>query len=342
MARLKQTVRRVIARSLQATGLLWLLLTIRLRGRIAVLTYHRVLPIDADTCSTPGIIVTPSTFDRHMACLNRHFNVLTADEFVSLVAGNLPRPPRACLITFDDGWHDNYSHALPVLRAHRLPALLFVASRFPGTTACFWQERAARALKGLAGAGESGTRLLRELGFYRLAGSSPESRFSMICDAVVCLKKLPAPAREEQLSAVQIAAQLAGLDLSERGDDRFLAWNELREMADTGLVAIGSHAASHRPLPSLTEAETRAEIEESRATIRRELGIVPAIFAYPNGDASAETANLIKDAGFVAAFTTRRGLVADGDDRYRLPRINIHEGAASTEAELLCKIAGLF
>src|SRR6201999_329515 len=108
------------AATLYYSGALWLYAAVKLRGKAVVLMYHRVLPSGADSFSHAGIVVTPQTFERHMRFFARHFRLLDLAGFRKELDGGFG--PRACLVTFDDGWQDNHRHALPVLRRHRVPA----------------------------------------------------------------------------------------------------------------------------------------------------------------------------------------------------------------------------
>ena len=110
------------------------------RGSTVILTYHRVVEKWDRTLdySQPGMVVTVPTFERQLSFLREHFDIV---PFSSLLAvGNEDRPaarPR-CVITFDDGWRDNYDLAFPILRQHDLPATIFLTTDFVGTDRAFW------------------------------------------------------------------------------------------------------------------------------------------------------------------------------------------------------------
>lgn len=93
---------------------------------VPVLMYHHVTPAGGD------INVTPEHFRDQMAWLKRHgYRTLTCEEFAAHLAG-APAPARSVLITFDDGYLDNYVHAWPVLREFGFHAVIFLVTGWIG------------------------------------------------------------------------------------------------------------------------------------------------------------------------------------------------------------------
>src|SRR6267143_2306105 len=121
----------------------------RLRGRVLILGYHRVLPESElrRQFVQPGMYVRPRVLEAHLRFLRRHFRIISFDEFLSLRDARAWDPgARYCLITFDDGWRDNYVHAYPLLRRLAMPATIFLPTRFVGTDEWFWPEKLAHVL----------------------------------------------------------------------------------------------------------------------------------------------------------------------------------------------------
>ncbi len=337
--RIRSGLKMLTLAVLYYSGTLWLLAALRLRNRIIVLTYHRVLPkaIQANSFSAPAIIVTPETFDSHMRFLRRHLHPISVSELARTIQlGTIPKAG-TCLVTFDDGWYDNLDYALPILRRHRIPAVLFVATDYIGTARCFWQERLARRLHNVRR-----LPVVREL-FAKLGASGVESMNeedarTAIRDIVTAMKEKPATV----VDAVVTELEALSSDPAMAGEDYFLNWADLSTLASDGLVTIGSHAMSHTPLIKLAPDEVRRELAGSRSAIRAGLGIEVSSLAYPNGDASTEVASIARAEGYGVAFTTIRGLVTTGHHPQLLPRINIHESAASSRAAFLGRLLGIF
>ena len=114
-----------------------------------ILLYHRVLDIQkgGDFCSLPGIIVSVNMFNQQMRYLSKNYNVISLDHLVDSLKNNSPLPKKGVVITFDDGWRDNYSFALPILKKYNLPATIFLTSGYIGTNKTFWPEQVMSILR---------------------------------------------------------------------------------------------------------------------------------------------------------------------------------------------------
>lgn len=341
MRRLRALLKRLVAYGLFYSGALWIYRCVALRDRAVVLTYHRVLPASADSFSSSGIVVSPSVFAAHMRFLRRHFKPLSAGEFQQCLdrerfgAG-------ACLVTFDDGWHDNEMYALPILQELAVPAVLFVATGYVGTDKTFWQERMTRQLYALSSDPVIGRPTLAKIGVVEAFDSADDEKVRQSVRGFVDNLKLSTTEEIDRVVALASAAcRQIGCD-DNPGDDRFLDWNALTRMASSGWVTIGSHAHSHAPFPRLGRDAATTDLQLSVHEITHHGLPSPSIFAFPNGDFDAASLDCLAEAGIRIGFTTERGYVAAGSDPRCLPRVNIHDGAASTAPEFLCRILGIF
>jgi peptidoglycan/xylan/chitin deacetylase (PgdA/CDA1 family) len=337
---MKRRVRTLLAACLYYSGLLWLYAAIKLRNRAVVLMYHRVLPPDADSFSHAGIVVTPATFERHMRFVARHFRVLDLKGFRAELEGPA-FGRRTCLVTFDDGWADNYTHAFPIIRKHRVPIALFVATGYIGTETTFWQERLTRLLY-TASRARFARETLARLGSGNMVSLDDKDARARAREIVTTLKRAgDHKAVERALSELEAAnaesRRPAGL-----GDDRFMDWNQVRELVASGLVQVGSHTHSHEILPAIGYERTKEEFTTSLRVLREQGLPETRECAYPNGFVDDEVARAARDAGLSLAFVTRNKLVEHGDDRFHLRRVNIHEQATASNAELLCLVLGVF
>jgi peptidoglycan/xylan/chitin deacetylase (PgdA/CDA1 family) len=346
-ARATAAVKQTVAHALYASGLLGVLTRRRLRGRAVVLTYHRVLADEdvARTWSHPAIVVRRQTFERHLAALRRHFDVLSLGAFAERLESGRPFDRPSCLVTFDDGWLDTYSQAWPALRAAGVPATVFLPVDFIGADRMFWQEQGSALLAAVADrAGRDpafAARARAALAPHRLdglLGLSGAALRQAIVDAMQTQKlEDPGLQRSPLPTLVALAAEAGHVA---DGVDAFMTWAHVREMAGHG-ITFGGHGATHRLLTTLPAAEIEAEVRESRAALERELPGHATAFCYPNGNWNPAVVDAVSASGFRVAFSTERGTVGLDSPRFALQRINMHEDVTSSEPLFLARLAGV-
>ena len=97
---------------------------------LRVLMYHKINDRDGNPLSVPV-----SLFDEQMAQLGAlGYTVVDVEAVLAHYVERKPLPPRAVLITFDDGYRDNLENAVEVLRRHGYPAVLFMPIGFLDTS----------------------------------------------------------------------------------------------------------------------------------------------------------------------------------------------------------------
>lgn len=153
-----------------------------------------------------------------------------------------------------------------------------------------------------------------------------------IDDGSVSTLRVAAPilARHRIPAVAYVTSSLIGLGDLGHGE-RFLSWEELRELADSG-ITIGSHAHTHRSLGKMPPHEARDEARRSKETIEQKLGRPVTSFAYPfgtHGDFTPETEQALRDAGYTLAFNSKHGAIRPGMDPISLPRVKVEGGEAS-------------
>jgi peptidoglycan/xylan/chitin deacetylase (PgdA/CDA1 family) len=278
------------------------------RSRLSVLIFHRV-HAEADPLF-PGEAHARS-FDRQLGWLRRWFNVLPLAEAVAgLRDGTLPARPAA--ITFDDGYADNRTVALPILQRHGLTATFFIASGFLDGGR-MWNDTLIEALRRCPG-----PRLdLTALGFDSYEVGSVEQRRAAIRALIPRLKYLE-PA--ERLRQVEAIAERAGAALP---GDLMMSSAQVREMARAGMT-IGGHTVNHPILARLKDDEALHEMREGKRQLEAIVGAPVRLFAYPNGkpheDYTGTHVRMAREAGFDAALSTAWGAASAGCDLYQIPR----------------------
>lgn len=245
--------------------------------------------------------------------------------------------PPFVVLTFDDGYRDNLTEALPVLRAASAPFTLYVTPGFADRTAPLWWrdlEDVVRLQDRLdvpfPGGAES---------FASATGPEKRAAFEAIYWR---LRRGP----EETLDAVIGAmARQAGIDRLARLDQLCMRWDELAAIAAEPLCTIGAHTLTHPMLAKHGDERVREEIFGSRRVIAERLGCEVRHFSYPVGDpasAGQREFSIARAAGFETAVTTRPGVLhaAHADHLLALPRISLN-GLFQRPNEVRALLSGL-
>ncbi len=279
------------------------------RQVLTTLMFHRILPApDPLRPHEPEA----DDFDRFMGFIARHFEVLPLREAaVRLHQGRLSR--RACCITFDDGYADNLTVALPILEKHGLPATVFVTTGYLDGGRMFNDvviDAIARIRQQTLDLGEIG---LGEHGLVTL-----NERRAAIAAILEQLKYRPPEQRE-----ANVARLLELADCGPLPTDIMLASEQVAELSRRG-VEIGGHTVSHPILASIADDHARDEISRGKQRLEIITGKPVLTFAYPNGrphrDYGARHVAIVKDLGFEVAVSTAHGVGNRGSDIFQLPR----------------------
>lgn len=203
---------------------------------VPILNYHKV-----DTLYH-ALSISPRDFEEQMAYLAQNgFTTITPDDLMAYLNHNKVLPAKPILITFDDGYLDNYTNAYPILKKYGFTATIFLVTNLVGH------------------------------------------------------------------------------------DERYMTWEQVRQMQRDGFV-FGSHTVSHAALTNLSREQIMEELQTSRQEIERQIGIKTKYFAYPTGAYNLQVAELVKQAGYRAAFTIRFGQAGTESNLYALERIPIFGG----------------
>lgn len=277
-------------------------------ARLSVVIYHRVLAApDARRPTLPDM----ARFDQQLHWLKTYFRVMPLEDAVRrLREGTLPS--RAAAITFDDGYADNYTCALPVLQRHGLHATFFIATGYldggimwnDALSHCIHSTRRDRVDASALGLGELDL------------GAGP-GRYAALQRLNLSIKYLPFDQRQ---AAVEGLCQACGV---EPPTDLMMSTGQLVALRAAGM-GIGAHTVRH-PILAQCDAQTAwREMSDGASWLQDALGEPVRLFAYPNGKPGAdylpEHVRMARELGFAAAFTTAMGAARASDDPYQLPR----------------------
>ncbi|HWR43284.1 polysaccharide deacetylase family protein [Sporomusa sp.] len=203
---------------------------------VPILNYHKI------DSFYHALSIPPQEFEEQMAYLSQNgFTTITPDQLMSYLNQGKELPEKPILITFDDGYLDNYTNAYPIMKKYGFTATIFLVTNLVGH------------------------------------------------------------------------------------DERFMSWDQVREMQKDGFV-FGSHTVSHAALTKLSREQVMEELVTSRKEMEQQLGGKIRYFAYPTGAYNLQIEEMVKQAGYKAAFTIRYGQAGAESNPYALERIPIFRG----------------
>lgn len=300
--------REMVARALWWSGVATAAKALPAKDTLLILTYHRI-GNSADDLFDPDVFsATEADLYEQVHYLRRYGDLVTLEEASDFVLGNVKEPRTRCrvLITFDDGYLDNYSTAFPVLRTLGVQGVFFLPTSFVGSSAVPWWDHVAFILK-------TARRRRFTLGFpVPLTVDLDAEGFTAASRRVLHLFKMAANNDPDRfLAELNDVAKGDAVPVSNR---RFLSWEEAAEMVRGGM-AIGSHTHLHSVLSQLNTDEQQKELTVSRTILREKLGIPADAIAYPVGGESCfsdQTKDLARASGYRLAFSFYGGTNSAG------------------------------
>ncbi len=316
MSFVRRAIGRQVKKALYTTGLQAGFRRIWASSHPVILRYHSV--DKANPVISQGIAVSPSAFEEQVRYFARHFQTVSMSTLVECIRQQRPFPNNALVLTFDDGYADNFA-AAEVLHRYGLTGLFYVTAGCIETEENFWVAEIRHVFEGTH-------RPVVRLPYLneKLSLVGPHGRQNAIRQVTSLIKTLTIADRKVLRQALwqqldDVPPFPAGLMLS---------WQQLEAMVAMGME-IGGHTLTHPNLPSATPTEAWDEILGCKALLELKLGVEIRHFAYPNGGSmahyNAKVKALVRQAGFWSASTSTSGRIDHQADLMELRRLRATE-----------------
>ena len=251
---------------------------------------HRVVTRRSIFPGNRELEITPDYLERliaeHQQC---GYLFVSMDEIVD----NIHRCPldlrrkKRVNITFDDGFHDVYDNAFPILKKHHIPFTVYLVGNFPEGTSDIWWIQLERYANG-------------NVDWFEKT-----------------MKEIYQSSRNMRDVMHEITRSVPDHGLCEK---LALTWEQLKEMVDSGLCTLGAHSMTHPGLTRISADEVRDELMESKRIIEEHLPIKVKHFSYPHSMENLKIQTLLKETGYKTATMGYGGKVRNGDNLYKLNR----------------------
>lgn len=279
-------------------------------NRILTLLYHRVTNLKYDKNL---LAVTPENFYKQMEYLKKNYPIVRFEQNWNEVAGD------AVCITFDDGYRDNLTNALAILKDLDIPATIFVSTGNLNTSEEFWWDELERILLDRHRTYEK-TFILKDDFFSCQWSTESFSDRENLYDTLHWLiyDKITVTKRNDWIEQLRKWSQAGSVG---RKENLAIQTNEFEKISP--LLTVGAHTVSHPSLKNLTEQAQRYEINESIKTLEHLLKQKITVFSYPFGsknDYDTTTINICREENIIKAAANFPGLWTTQCDNYQIPR----------------------
>ena len=284
-------------------------LTSRFGSRGCIFTFHRVAPSAVwKTLPNRNFYIDLDFFDEFLTHLGRSgWEIVTVEQALQRASRNNTKD-RYVNFSVDDCYRDTFDQAVPLFRRHGAPITLYVTTGIPdGTVPMWWTglEEALLLRRQVIVGNEVltvETATAKREAFARIEGEwnrkGPEPEYAAFCEA-------------------------NGIDAAAVHWRHAISWEMLEELRADPLVEIGVHGATHRRISELEPDAALAELNAGRERMMKRIGVTARHFAFPYGragDCGPRDFELVRQAGFFSAATTRKGVIRPGQDAFQLPR----------------------
>ena len=263
---------------------------------------------------------SPEVFEQQIEFLSINRNLVTMDQVADAFTGRSVLPKMPALITFDDGYADNYTNAFPILKKYRAPACFFLPSRRFSTRLLEWWDNLAYAVKSAAPGRYS---LLIDGSSVVLDLNGVDSRNRASADLIE-------RAKSSRVVTEDLFSALGVLPPTEsEQSDQIMSDEQVFEILSEDGYSIGGHSVSHSILANLSSDQQLYEIVQSKKELQDRFQCVVRAFAYPVGRRehySAVSIEAVETANFDCAFNFRQNALdvnMSQTNRFDIDRISL-------------------
>ena len=291
-------------------------------SRCVVLLYHRIV---AEHPSKTRLGVSRDLFEAQMDWLKKKYAILSYPELTQgLLENDIPK--RSVVISFDDGYSDNFHFARPILEKFKIPAIFFITTSLIGNEAGFWWDEIEELIQGNPGNKPDISLSVGAQHFHRKIESA-EEQSAAVRDLTALLKSCT----KEEMDGARISVrEWAGISGNVSSDKRPMNLEELQTLFKNPLFTAGAHSETHISLASQSTEIQKKEILGSKQALENWLNCPIRYFAYPFGlpdeHFNRATEKIVERAGLESACSTARSFITPfRPDIYRIPRFSVYD-----------------
>lgn len=285
-------------------------------GLGSIITLHRVFPAEENKLQpNESLKVAPGFLEKFIVdALNKGYVFITLDQMHDVLTCGL-RIKKFIVLTLDDGYADNFTHAFPIFKKFDIPFALYISTAFPDNQASLWWYVLEEVLVNRD--------FVQLTDGSRFECKSPLQKLHTFMALRSKVIDLPV---DSFFDAFINMFDFQLFEISVGANNLMISWDQLREISRSPLATIGAHTVNHYALSKLTEKCAVNEILGSKVVLENVLGKTVYHFCYPFGserEAGEREFNIVRKLGFKTAVTTRFGNIfpEHSNHLWSLPRV---------------------
>ena len=292
---------------------------------LLVLNYHRLYKQSLRTKFDVNVFEhSADVFEQHLKFIKNNFTVVSENDVLQMVSSNKIND-RCVLVTFDDGYIDNYTVAYPLLTAYDIPAVFFIPTEFINERSLGWWDIVSYIIK-------KSSRNVISLNKNKFSITTPEEQQQAIDYSLSFIKRTPFEESRFFVHDLARACEVV-LPAHELQSSQLMQWKHIVEMSENG-IAIGSHTHSHWVLSGLDSGQQMDELRVSKEILEKQLGRPVHSLSYPVGGYShfsRITQEIAERVGYTLSFSYNTGF----NKSFILDRFDIKRFSLSPDIRLM-------
>ena len=283
------------------------------KPQVTIIMYHRV-----DTSKEDWSVdaIDTSIFEKQIKYLKKTHEIYSLENLAQDLLEKKKLPKRLAVLTFDDGYKDNYTNAFPILKKYKIPATIFLTTDHIETDKLFWWDKLGYILLNL----KNKEIHLKDFGVIKPSLLKNNSKYF---DGIMI--KFNAYSEEKKHNFIEELEKILNEDIpKEIGKNKTLTWDEVKEMSENN-INFGAHTVNHPILTNISLKQAELEISQSKKDIEKRLNKPITTFSYPNGlasDYNTEIIDLLKKYGFTCAVTRIPNTINSKTSLFELGRVS--------------------
>lgn len=293
------------------------------RKKIRILIYHGVENKQTDfSLGIPSLVISTKNFEKQIKYLSKSYNIISMHDLTNHIKKKIPFPSNSVIITFDDGFKNNFINAFPILQKYNIKATVFLITDYIDTLKISWLDKLVYILKKIGI-----SKFIEEFKnkFPAYSNLIEKTGQKNIIDQIsfLLIDKVDDNIRRKFIQNLYNKFKIK--INKEKIKDLYLSWEEIKKMDDAG-ISFGSHTSTHPVLSLLDYEKAKKEIFNSKKNIEVKLNKEINLFAYPYGrknDFDINIKKILINKSFLCAVSTIDGFNEINSDLYELKRICI-------------------